>query len=325
MSSIRKERELLGKLSRSENIDTRKSKPERFKLKIYKGYVIIMDMEKFKEKIGQNKQEQQEFETKFYDVIQNNTRINKPLRIGSTPNSLIVCGANSKLDFTISKSVIDKCLKPEVRDEKGKLIGKTGHGLTEKQLLTALDNVKNPLMILRGNRPDSLVVVTDIKDKKDRQILVALSLNKKGNSEEINDISSAYGRQNFGDYIEQQVEKKNIIAMHNEKAEKLFQSIGKKYPEPDKFIRFDDSIVYSTENVKYPQENIKESNSLEPQRDIGVKNLPESVASPKEKPAKPSFTLNTLKQDKVEKDVRDAAAPEPERAEPTHKIDHMGL
>lgn len=102
------------------------------------------------------------------------------------------------------------------------------------------------------------------------------------------------------------------MAINIEKANKIFQSIGKWYPKEEKSISFDNSIVYTTENVKYPQKSLKENNSLEPQGDIGVKDLPESVASPKEKTAKPFFTLNTLKKDKVEKDIRDAAAPKPE-------------
>lgn len=88
-------------------------------------------------------------------------------------------------------------------------------------------------------------------DSNGRQILVSILLNKKGNSAEINDITSAYGRKDFAEYIEKQAE--YIIAIHNKKAEKLFQRIGKKYPEPDKFIRFNDSIAYTTLDVKYPK------------------------------------------------------------------------
>lgn len=204
----------------------------------------------FTDIIKQNQQEQQKFSLDLHNVIQNNIKINKPLRVGTTPNLLAICGANSELDLTISKSVIDKCLKPEVRDKSGKLLGKTGHGLTEKKLLEAINNIKNPSIILHGNRHDSLVVVTDLKDSNDRQILVSILLNKKGNSAEINDITSAYGRKDFAEYIEKQTE--HIIAIHNKKAEKLFQRIGKKYPEPDKFIRFNDSIAYTTLDVKYP-------------------------------------------------------------------------
>ena len=210
------------------------------------------------EKVKQNEEEQKIFESNLHDLIENDTKINKPLTIGATPNSIVICGADSNLDYTISKSVVDKCLKPEIRDENGKLTGKTGHGLTEQQLLSALENVKTPPMVLKGNKPNSLVVVTDINDNLDRQILVAINLNKQGNSAEINDVSSAYGRQDFARYIEQQNEKGNTIAMHKEKANKLFQSIGKKYPEPDKFISFDNSIAYSTANVKYPENIISE-------------------------------------------------------------------
>lgn len=210
------------------------------------------DILMFADKIRQNKQEQSSFAANLHNVVKNNVRINKPLTIGATPNSLVICKADPSLEFTISKTVIDKCLKPEIRDENGRLSGKTGHGLSEKQLLDALDNVKNPTMILQGNKPNSLVVITDLTDNSDRQILVSIMLNKMGSSAEINDVTSAYGRKDFANYIEEQVNSGKLLAMHTEKANKLFQSIGKKYPKPDKFIGFNDSIAYSDQNVKYP-------------------------------------------------------------------------
>lgn len=210
------------------------------------------DILMFADKIRQNKQEQSLFAANLHNVVKNNVRINKPLTIGVTPNSLVICKADPSLEFTISKTVIDKCLKPEIRDENGRLSGKTGHGLSEEQLLNALDNVKNPTMILQGNKPNSLVVITDLTDNSDRQILVSIMLNKMGSSAEINDVTSAYGRKDFANYIEEQVNSGKLLAMHTEKANKLFQSIGKKYPEPDKFIGFNDSIAYSDQNVKYP-------------------------------------------------------------------------
>ena len=224
------------------------------------------DILAFADKIRQNKQEHSLFAANLHNVVKNNVRINKPLTIGVTPNSLVICKADPSLEFTISKTVIDKCLKPEIRDENGRLAGKTGHGLSEEQLLNALDNVKNPTMILQGNKPNSLVVITDFTDNSDRQILVSIMLNKMGSSAEINDVTSAYGRKDFANYIEEQVNSGKLLAMHTEKANKLFQSIGKKYPEPDKFIGFNDSIAYSSQNVKYPAKLIaseQEKSSVE--------------------------------------------------------------
>jgi len=207
-------------------------------------------------KVKQNKDEKIAFKNNLHNLVKYNTRINKPLTIGTTPNSLIICGASADLDLTISKKVVDKCLRPEIRDENGKLADKTGHGLDEDKLFKALEQIKNPILIIKGNRPDSLVVVTDLQDSIERQVLVSILLNKRGSSAQIHEVTSAYGRSEFKDYIEEQVKKGNIIAMNNKKAEKLFQSIGKKYPEPKTIIGFNDSIAYSTRSVKYPENKI---------------------------------------------------------------------
>ncbi len=221
-----------------------------------------------KAKLQQNKKEENDFNSKLHEIIKYGTKINKPLTIGITPNVLTICGANPNLDFTISKKVIDKCLRPEIRDANGKLVGKTGHGLTEQQLVKTLADVRNPIMVLKGNQPSSFVVVSDTIDNQNRQVLVSIALNKQGNQAEINDVTSAYGRQDFAEYIEQQIIKDKIVALHKEKGDKLCQSIGKKYPEPNKLITFNDSIAYTLKNVKYPEKNLIEQANVSQKSEV---------------------------------------------------------
>lgn len=284
-----------------------------------------MDLEKYKEKIEQNTQEKLQFEKNLHSLLNGDKKLaSRPLFVSKTANALAICGADGNLPLTITKKVVDKVLRPEIRDENGRLTGKTGHDLSEKQLFDSLVEIKNPAIVLKGKK-DSLVVVTTQFDSKNRNIIIPIDLHVQEGRTVVNSVRSVYGRDNFSIFLEKNILDGNVMAINIEKANKIFQSIGKWYPKEEKSISFDDSIVYTTENVKYPQKNLKENNSLEPQGDIGVKDLPESVASPKEKPVKPSFTLNTLKQNKVEKDIRDAATPKPERTVPTHKIDHKGL
>lgn len=142
----------------------------------------------------------------------------KPLTIGKTPNSLVICGADKDLDIQITKSVIDKALRPEVRDETGKITGKTGHGLTVEQLLNAINNINNPVMVLKGSKENSLVAVTEFKDNNDRQIIVTVEMNKTGSCGEVNNITSTYGRDSFAEYIEKQLINGNMIAANKKKS-----------------------------------------------------------------------------------------------------------
>ena len=36
----------------------------------------------------------------------------------------------------------------------------------------------------------------------------------------------------------------------------MLHSIGKKYPEENTFISYDDSVAYALKNIKYPEEKI---------------------------------------------------------------------
>ncbi len=212
---------------------------------------------KMSEKIRQNEQEKESFESDLHALIGGDKQIaSKPLTVGITTNALTLCGANGELPLTISKRVIDKAMRPENRDESGRLIGKTGHGLSEKQLIQALDELKNPAMIFEGSHEGSLLAITSIKDDKSRNIVVAVELDKQENFSSVNSILSPYGRDNLKHYIEENMEKSKLLAVNTEKADEMLHSIGKSYPKENTFISFDNSIAYTTTNVKYPQSEL---------------------------------------------------------------------
>ena len=193
--------------------------------------------------------QEENFKRNLHEVVTGKSRVSDSILIGKTPNILVACGAEG-VDFTISKTVIDKCTRPEIRDAEGKLTGKTGHGLTEEQLYSALMNVKEPVMVLKGNRENSLVVVTEYPDDKSRPIVVSVILDKKSGRTMINGVSSVYGRDKFEEYLERQIQADNILAFDNKKAEPLLQPIGKWYPKRGEVFSYDATIAYSMESVK---------------------------------------------------------------------------
>lgn len=200
--------------------------------------------------------QEENFKRNLHEVVSGKSRVSDSILIGTTPNILVACGATKGVDFTISKTVIDKCMRPEMRNTEGKLVGRTGHGLTEEQLYSGLMNVKEPVMVLKGNRENSLVVITEYSDDKNRPIVVSIVLDKKSGRTMINNVSSVYGRDKFEEYIQRQMKADNILAIDNKKAELLLQPIGKWYPKRGEVISYDETIAYSMESVKYP-ENIQ--------------------------------------------------------------------
>ena len=162
----------------------------------------------------------------------------RPLIVGKPSEILSKCGADIDQDITITKKVIDKAMRPEVRDEEGRLVGNTGHGLTEDLLLQSLNELESPTLVFKGRQDGSILVITSIEDQKDRNIVVAIEFDRLEGFTQVNSIRSVYGRDNLDFFIGENIEKGNLLAANKEKADELLRSIGKSYPEENTFISF---------------------------------------------------------------------------------------
>ena len=208
------------------------------------------------DKQAQNSAEQEKFASDFHALLSGDRMLaSRPLVIGATPNVLTICGADGSLNLTIAKSVIDKAMRPEVRDENGRLTGKTGHGLTEQQILDALENARNPIMVLKGAHERSLLIITEVLDDHGRNIVLPVDLSATSAICEVNAVRSTYGRDSLQSFLDKAFAEDRVLAVDMKKADEMNLSNGKWYPEAISFIRFDNSIAYSLKNVKYPEQN----------------------------------------------------------------------
>ena len=114
----------------------------------------------------------------------------RPLVIGKPSEILIRCGADAEQNITITKKVIDKAMRPEVRDETGRMVGNTGHGLTLPMLVAAIKELDAPALIFRGRQVNSLLIITSIKDGRDRNIVVAIEFGRQEGFSYVNSIRS---------------------------------------------------------------------------------------------------------------------------------------
>ena len=164
--------------------------------------------------------------------------LNKPLIIGKPSGALCVCGLNEDCDITITKKVIDKAMRPEIRDETGRLVVNTGHGLKPEMIIRAINELESPIMIFTGKKTGSLIVLTGVVDQKNRSIVVAIEIGRQEGFSMVNSIRSIYGRDNLPFFIVENIEKGNLVAANKEKADELLRSIGKWYPKENTFINF---------------------------------------------------------------------------------------
>lgn len=160
-----------------------------------------------------------------------------------TPLVLSLGGANLGFDVIINPKTILKCMsKPDERFH--------GHDLDKDLFKYLIFEMRNPTMLLKGSKPNTLVAVTDLMDRQGRPIIVSIALGRRNAHHLANQITSAYGRNDFPGYLKRQVELGNLIAINKNKANQMFQSAGVQFPMEETLISFDNSIAYSFENVK---------------------------------------------------------------------------
>ena len=222
-----------------------------------------MNLEDFTEdeakKIEENQQEEKAFRKALSKLLAGDSQVaSKPLLIGVTPNSIDCCIEKKGLDLVITKAVIKKCMRAEVRDEEGKQTKKSGHGLTEQQLNDIVWAIKRPVMIIKGSQPDSLAVMTDLKDNEDRYIFAFIAIDQAGATANVNMIASTYGRNNLEDYLQRCVESDMILAINKEKVNDVCLSIGGHFSEATALINFDNTIAYTLKSVKRKNEDLAE-------------------------------------------------------------------
>ncbi len=227
---------------------------EKFTLTVDESDILTLS-----QKIQKYKDEDKAFSESLDKYLSNTEKTTKPLIVGSTPISLAVSGANPDLNVVIAPRTIAKCMAEA--DEKYH-----GHGLSAEIMKQLPEQLRNPAMIFKGNKDNSLVAITELKDKENREIMISVKLNEVSGRQEVNRISSAYGRNNMINFLKAQMEQGNLIACNKEKANEMLQSAGLQLPLEETFISFDNSIAYSDENVKtvHPRNYRKNAEKLLP-------------------------------------------------------------
>lgn len=260
----------------------------------------VEEIEEMHEKIQQNRRENAEFAERLDKYLSDPEKEISPITIGGTPNSLAISGANAELPVIINPSTVKKCMsEPEKHYH--------GHGLSSEIMKQLPDELRNPAMIFKGSKDNSLVAITELKDKNNHGIMVAVSLNEMKNHHEVNRISSVYGKDNLTNYLKTQISQGNLVAANIKKADRMFQTIGLQLPREETFISFDNSIAYSTANVKSPSEIFSEVshqktnekllpvlNAVHQKHEDKIESLAEKIAVREDKIAK-----NTAKIDKL--------------------------
>lgn len=122
-------------------------------------------------------------------------------------------------------------------------------------------------MILKGSLDRTFAAVTDFKDDKDKEIIIAVEINKSRAFGEVNKISSVYGREDFPQYIKDNLKANNIIAIDIKKLTKCFIPQGQISPR-----RTHSLALIAVQHIPQGTSSIHRKNLKEPQGTKGNEN-----------------------------------------------------
>lgn len=205
------------------------------------------DILKMAEKIQQNRSENRVFRKQLDKYFQGKMPSHEVINVCSTPNILKL------LNSTAKKVVLNqKDLENAVANSKsGKKSHTEGHNISKEEIYNLSEALRNPIMVLKGNKrsQNSVILVTDLTNKKGEKVFVPIALDRQNGR--ISTISSLYGKKNLSKYISEHTS--DILAINKEKVDMLADTRDQYSQSINETVTyFDNSIAYTTANVKYP-------------------------------------------------------------------------
>ena len=144
------------------------------------------DVLAFAKKIERNQFEDKSFADKIDDFVNGKLSSNEVLKIGTTPFCLRAVGANA-VPLVVTQSVLENSL--ETTNEVSKNTSKKHseqHDIPTDVIKSLPKAMRNPVLICKGNKPGTLIVVSEQKNKDNQNVIIPVHLNVKGKNSSVN-------------------------------------------------------------------------------------------------------------------------------------------
>ncbi|MBQ7032913.1 MAG: hypothetical protein IJN25_04550 [Clostridia bacterium] len=156
--------------------------------------------------------------------------------IGQTPMVLQQLGA---LDLPVSMS----------QEVMAKITGEK-HNISLGEIKRLPQAIADPIMVFQSATvQDALVILTELSDKSGNDVVVAMHLNRRRGFNNINRISSAYGKNNIGNFISQQIEAGNLKYADKKMSQEWLRSRGLQLPKLNTILNSNNSILQKEDIV----------------------------------------------------------------------------
>ena len=212
------------------------------------------EIEKMHEKIKQNESENNVLRKQLDEFFDGKLPSHKVINVCGTPNILKILNSSAR-KVVINQTEIANAVSDRNSGEKGHT---EGHEIGKEEMYKLADAIRNPIMVLKGNsrNQNSVLLITDMVNKNNQNVFVPISLDRQNGK--VNIISSLYGKKNLSHYLSEHLQ--DVIAINTKKASLLADTENQYLQSINETVaRFDDSIAYTTANVKYPAEELTEN------------------------------------------------------------------
>lgn len=95
------------------------------------------------------------------------------------------------------------------------------HNIPVKVIKALPQALRNPILICNGNRPDTLVVISELKNKENQNIVIPIELNVKGANGKVNKVYTIHGKKNIGNYLSKIGNTNDILAMNKKESRRI--------------------------------------------------------------------------------------------------------
>lgn len=208
------------------------------------------------EKIKQNKVNDNRYKHQVDLFMQSKMKMHDVFVVAKTPNVLKLLGAKAET-VVINQSDFRNAINAKDIVRRGHT---SGHGISVSNMKKLSEQIRNPVLVCEGSLANSVVLVTELLDKDGKNIITPVYLDVRGRNCTVNRISTVYGKDNIISFLQS----REIIAYNKEKTDRLFTVISANSLISTSAICFDNSIAYTTANVKtLGQKNVFESSPVE--------------------------------------------------------------
>ncbi len=146
----------------------------------------------------------------------------QPVKMKMPPVLLALDGVREGISIQNLPLEMDK---RTIRKIMGRVDGKQdeGHQLTLEQVMQLPSELADPVMVLESDTAGGLIVLTTLTGKDGNPVISAIHLNKKRGRYVVNELATAFSKNNFGNWLNQRADKV-IYASHKKSQDFVRQS-----------------------------------------------------------------------------------------------------